>query len=741
VRVSFIFALLWLVISGSGNLFSQEIKNDSSEFRNINLNEVIISVNKDEERRKEVAQQIKVLSAKEIRLANAQSMADLISGSGDVFVQKSQMGGGSPVIRGFEASRILIVVDGIRMNNLIYRSGHLQNVITVDNTALDRLEVLFGPSSTVYGSDALGGVIHMYTVKPAFALIDSVINCKVNAFSRYGSVNNEFTNHIDLNLGRKNFASFTSITYSVFGDLRGGEKINPFYDKPFGERPAYVERINGVDSLVKNEDLYNQVFSGFSQVDLLQKFSYRKSSKFRHDVNLQYSNSSDIPRYDRLTDPDGDKLRYAEWFYGPQKRMLVAYNFQSVQETGFFQSMNANVSYQDIAESRHTRKFENDGLEHRNEKVRVFGSVIDFRKSIYGNNLRYGLDFQYNTLTSTANKENLSTGAVSALDTRYPDGDNSMTGISAYLSHSIHLNDKYLFTDGFRLGYSSLYSTFLDTVFFDFPYSSVRQDNFVYSGSLGLIHTPTDDWKLSLLLSTGFRTPNVDDLSKVFESEPGTLVVPNPDLKPEQTINTEFGVSKQFRKSTFLENSFYYTFFTDAIVLDEFQYNGSDSILYDGTMSKVYANQNKQKAFILGVSSSLNTKLSRNLNMKINFNYTYGRIKTDSIDYPLGHIPPLVLNLHLSYSIDRLTSELIINCNGWKRLKDYNLNGEDNEQYATPDGMPAWITGALKVTYNFPKFISLSGGVENILDTQYRTFSSGINAPGRNFYISLRFGF
>ncbi|NJN34367.1 MAG: TonB-dependent receptor plug domain-containing protein [Saprospiraceae bacterium] len=69
-------------------------------------------------------------------------------------------------MRGFEASRVLLVVDGVRMNNLIYRSGHLQNAITVDQNMLDRVEVLFGTASTVYGSDALGGVVHFFTKKP-----------------------------------------------------------------------------------------------------------------------------------------------------------------------------------------------------------------------------------------------------------------------------------------------------------------------------------------------------------------------------------------------------------------------------------------------------------------------------------------------------------------------------------------------------------------------------------------------
>ncbi|MBP6811064.1 MAG: TonB-dependent receptor plug domain-containing protein, partial [Saprospiraceae bacterium] len=119
------------------------------------LNEAVISVTRGSLAKSAVAQQVKTLRRTEIEFANAQSTADLLLGTGQVFVQKSQQGGGSPVLRGFEASRVLLVVDGVRMNNAIYRAGHLQNAITMDNAVLERVEVSFGPASTVYGSDAL----------------------------------------------------------------------------------------------------------------------------------------------------------------------------------------------------------------------------------------------------------------------------------------------------------------------------------------------------------------------------------------------------------------------------------------------------------------------------------------------------------------------------------------------------------------------------------------------------------
>ncbi len=510
--------------------FSQNNTIDTVAKKSINLNEIVISVNKTEETKKTVPQQIQSLSIKEIENSQSQSTADLIANTGNVFVQKSQMGGGSPVIRGFEANRILLVVDGVRMNNIIYRAGHLQDIVKTDNNNLDRVEILFGPASTIYGSDALGGVIHLFTKKPLFSATD-ILNTKANAFFRYGSINNEKTGHVDFNIGGNKIASFTSFTFSSFGDLRGGENQNPFYKKSYGERPLYAERILGKDSLVENSDRFLQVQSGYSQYDLSQKFTIKQRDNFTHGLNIQYSTSTDIPRYDRLTDPNGSGLKSSEWYYGPQKKMLVAYDMNLKKFTKTFQGIHIGLNFQRIEESRHNRNFGNDYKNHRIEKVNVLGSNFDFQKIIRVHKIRFGADMQLNGLKSTANKENIVDGTTEKLDTRYPDGINKMTNAAAYFSHTWQVNDKLVLTDGLRLGYSWLHSTLVDTsIQFSLPYTTIDQKTPVYSGSASLIHSPNDNFKLSFLISTGFRAPNADDISKIFESAPGAIIVLNADF-------------------------------------------------------------------------------------------------------------------------------------------------------------------------------------------------------------------
>ena len=709
------------------------------------LEETVVSANRISEKKKDVIQKIRVIRSREIESLNQSSMADLIDNSGNVFVQKSQLGGGSPIIRGFETNKVLMVVDGVRMNNAIYRGGHLQNIITLDNAIMDRVEVVFGPGSVIYGSDAIGGVMTFKTKDPVLSRKEKVMVIG-NAYSRYFSAASGFASNAHVSVGNKKLGSLTSLTYSKFGDLRQGSKRSGFAES-FGERNWYVSRVNGVDTMFNNSDPNLQIGSGYSQYDILQKFIFKPNKFILHKVNFQLSNSGNVDRYDRLTQLENEHAKYAEWYYGPQFRFMSSYALEFTKSNELFDFSKLVLAYQSIEESRIVRRYQDDEQNTRKESLNILTLNCDFSKEVYHTNatdttvkheVRYGLDLFFNNVQSNAYSTNISNMQVSSLDTRYPDGGSDMLSFAVYITDNLELNEKMILNVGVRSSQVRLNAEFIDKTFYPFPFSSIKQRNASVNGNLGLIYMPKDSFRYTISAATGFRAPNVDDVSKVFESVPGKVIVPNPYLKPEYSYNLELGSEIKLFKKLKVSTNVFGTFLTNALTVQNANFNGVDSILYEGTYSQVITTTNANRAYVIGLEGILSGNIGKYFNIYSTFNYTYGRILTDSVPYPLDHIPPLFGKVSIKYHWKKISSEFFVNYSDWKRIEDYNLVGEDNYAFALPEGMPSWYTLNLKVHYNFSKNISLQVACENILDHNYRKFASNISSPGRNFIITLR---
>jgi len=710
------------------------------------MEEVVLSASRFEEKKKDVAQKIQVIRSKDLQQMNQSSTADVLANSGNVFVQKSQLGGGSPIIRGFETNKVLLVIDGIRMNNAIYRGGHLQNVITLDNSIMDRVEVLYGPGSVVYGSDAIGGVMSFTTKNPTFSSSDKIL-VKGGAYSRFFSAASGYAANANVSIGSKKVASLTSFTFSKFNDLRQGARRSPFVGN-FGARTWYVERINGIDSMMMNADTNLQVGSGYSQYDILQKFIIKQGDGIKHILNFQLSNSSNIDRYDRLTQLSSGKPKFAEWYYGPQFRLLSAYTFEHKAKTRFYDLARATLGIQNIEESRMDRRFNKAILNHRIEKLNIITLNSDFFKKIGQHEIRYGADGFFNGVNSTAFQKDIVADTTAKLDTRYPDGGSFMQSFALFGTHTWEINDKFIVNDGIRLNYVGLNAKFNDKTFFPFPFNDINQNYQAVNGNLGLIVMPTSELRMTFNASTGFRAPNVDDLTKVFESVPGKVLVPNPNLKAEFSYTGDFGISYQLTKGITASANTYFTYLTNALTVAKGTFDGQDSVFYDGELSEVMTTTNAGKAFVTGFEGALYGQFNENFGISATVNYTYGRIilgetnvsGKDSLT-PLDHIPPVFGKLSLTYNKGKFRSEFFMNYSGWKLLKDYNLNGEDNYTFALPEGMPSWYTLNARVGYMFSNNLTLQLACENLLDQNYRNFASNISAPGRNFIVTLRGNF
>ncbi len=697
----------------------------------INLEEIVVSGNKTIEAKSDIPHQIEVILPKQINQLSPQTTADALANSGEVYVQKSQQGGGSPVIRGFEANKVLLVIDGIRMNNAIYRAGHLQNSITTDPYIMERIEVLHGAGSVIYGTDALGGVISLFTRRPQLNS-DSSLLAKTKAFFRYSSANNGLSGHADLNLGNRRWASLTGITVSDFGDLRSGS--NDLMEYPnFGDANFYVKRENGEDRIITNSDPDVQKFSGYQQLDVLQKILFAPSANQTHLLNFQLSTSSDVPRYDRLQSVSNGQPRFAEWYYGPQERILLSYEYKNDSKTWWADQVRFTPAMQMIKESRHDRGFNDVERNSLVEDLKIYSGNLDIFKQVNGHEIRYGFEVVHNDLESNGTAENINTGQRTPIVSRYPDG--SITSGGVFFSHRWELlNKQLIISDGLRFSSSRLDVNF-DRNFFESDLAHVRQKSNSQNLHLGAVGNLDGGLRLNLLFSTGFRSPNIDDLGRIFETNGGDLMVANPDLRPEQIFYREAGITQKIGTFGSLQFTAYLSTLTDAIVPRPYQLGGQDSIDFMGQRFRTLANVNIGKARVWGISANLQYWIASFLKFKGTVTYTEGR--DISNDVPLDHIPPFYGRAILSYERGRLFADAYALFNAWKKVEDYSPSGEDNLNYATPEGAPAWYTINFKAGYRFTKHLSLHAGVENLLDLNYRTFASGINAPGRNFVVSV----
>ena len=706
---------------------------------NISLDEMVFSATRWNQSSAEIPSKITSISPKEVKLQNPQTAADLLNVSGKVFIQKSQQGGGSPMIRGFSTNRLLYTVDGVRMNTAIFRSGNIQNVISLDPFATEHTEIFFGPGSVIYGSDAIGGIMSFQTLTPIFK--DSSNHfISGNANSRYSSANNEKTGHVDINLGWQKWATVSSFSFNDYGNLTMGSFGPKEYLRPF-----YVKRIGGKDEIITNSDQQVQNPTGYTQFNIMQKLRYKPSKKWDLHYGFHYSETSEYSRYDRHIRYKNGLPRYGEWSYGPQKWMMNNLSISYTDSSIFFDEMNIRLAQQYFEESRMSRDINKSNREVRIEKVDAYSSNIDFTKTLHQKNkLFYGMEVIWNKVTSLGIDENIITGESKNGAARYPQSD--WSSYAVYVSNQHHFSEKLLLQSGIRYNQFMLNSTF-DTTFYPFPFTTAKVNNGAVTGSIGTVYRPTEKWVLSTNFASAFRSPNVDDIGKVFDSSPGFVVVPNPSLKAEYAYNADVNITKIFADVVKVDFSAYYTILKDAMVKRDYTLNGLDSIVYDGSMSKVQALQNAAVAKVYGIQSGIEIKLVKGFSISSDFNYQIGEEETDDGTIsPSRHAPPWFGNSKITYKSEKTTLQFYVIYSGEKKFEDLPLEEQQKpEIYAIDKNgkpwSPNWHTINLKSSYQFSSYLSVSAGIENITDIRYRTYSSGIVAPGRNFVIGLNLKF
>jgi hemoglobin/transferrin/lactoferrin receptor protein len=706
------------------------------ESSSLTLATTVISASRWNQNEADVSGKVRQLDSEWLDLRNPMTTADWLGSSGEVFVQKSQLGGGSPMIRGFSANRLLYSIDGVRMNTAIFRSGNLQQVISIDPFSLQNTEVLFGPGAVMYGSDAIGGVMVFETLRPDH----ENQQLKGNVVSRFSSAFSEETFHADFSYGKGKWAFVTSASYFDFGDLKMGKnKGQASY-----LRNSYVERINGIDQEITNPNPRKQIGTGYKQVNLMQKISFKASENSTIDYAFHYSSTGDIPRYDRLIEKRDGKLRFARWDYGPQRWMMQQLNWKTTKSTKSYDQAKITAASQLFEESRIDRRMGNATQFERIEKVQASSLNADFIKTLFQSHfLNYGFEAVINQVDSKGKAVNISNQQVSAASARYP--NSTWTSWAVYANYAAPISPKWKMQSALRYNINGIDTDFTNNLnFYPLPVLQFKDDYHSLTGNLGFVYQADPSFSISPQVATGFRAPNVDDMGKIFDSQPGSLLVPNPQLRPEYAYNAELNLNKVLYGILKLDVTGYYTWLDKAMVRRPTTFNGQAELLYDGELSQLFSLQNAAFAEVKGIQAGFELALSRQLLLSSNYNWQKGIEELDDkSSSPSRHAAPAfgasklrlhgkkgTLELSAQYSaampFEKMPQEEI----GKPAIYATDTNGKPYS--------PSWMIINLAARIPITSTIQINAGIENLGDLQYRGYSSGIVSPGRNFQLSLK---
>ncbi len=673
----------------------------------LQLGDLVVTASRSARERMEVPRPMNVVSAARITERDAKTSAEALREETGIFVQKTNHGGGSAIIRGFSSNQILLLVDGIRLNNSTYRLGNHQYLTTVDQNMIEQIEVVRGPTSVLYGSDALGGTINLITTQIA-PLEESVgWQTGYRFLGRYASADNERTTRSEISVRNHSLALQTGFSIKDFDDLRRGKNSSH-------------------PSLENSTNRLKQSPSGYKAYDFDSRLVYHPNPQQSVILAYQHSRQVDVPRYDKY-----ENNNYYRWIYQPQNRDLLYLIYQNQSPLKFITSWRAAISLHQQEEGREIQKESVSALTKELDKVRTLGFTIQGNSVFNQHIFTVGSDIYVDNVNSSRMFMEPAGGEKNNdVRGRYPDGA-KYTSIGLFAQDEMHLHNRFTLTAGLR------YSFF--TTNFEIPYDSlavinlgvVEQDFQSLTGSLGAIYRINDHISLNGNLGQAFRAPNLSDITKLGESKGEIFEVPNSSLEPEKIISGDFGIRMNSDKLS-AEAFAYYTHISDLIASVGALYSGSPFLEMEGIIYKIKSKMNVGKAYIRGLECALNYSIHKKLMFRSSFTATYGQ--NTSLAEPVGGIPPIFGLAGMRWTDSAYHVEFYARFAG----KQDRLSDDDADDPRIPvNGTPGWYTLNIRAGLSIDKGINMHIALENLLDYNYREHGSGINSPGRNFIISL----
>lgn len=630
-----------------------------------------------------------------LTLVDGESVRDrkLVTDALDVevgaYLQQTTPGQGAAIIRGLKGSAILHLVDGMRLNNAIFRSAPTQYFALVPTAAVERIEVLRGTPASLYGSDAVGGVVQLVTRVPRFESVRPEYRGELYAAYDTAELGRMLSGTIDV--GNRRIATTISADFLETGDRRtgSGDRVGP---------------------------------SGYESRALRWALAGTLDENRSWLFDAHYLEQPDTPRVDELVPGFGQsEPSSSEFSFKPNRRVFVHGKYG--HEDGLFDlDWNFDLAWQRIDDDRVSRDFEATERRYESNRSDLFGLVVSGSRVTDSGSWVAGVEAYLDEVSSRRSEENLLDGEVSILTPRFPDGS-EIERIALFGNTERYVSPRNLLSGGLRVSHEdvSLPATPVSTA------ASVKVTDM--SGDIGWIFNANEDWQFVANAGFGFRAPNVFDLGTLGDRPGNRFNIPNPDLDSERVVQFDAGVRYVGARSRF-ELMLYSLDYSDritSVLTGELTPEGRDIV------QSVNAADSTIRGFEGGASFELGDAFS--LNAVLNYTWSEQRIAGSPAE-PGDRIPPLSGRLELSFDAGG-----DVRVDAWLRYagEQDRLSARDvGDTRIDPNGTSGWGVLGARSTWDASGGWQFALGIDNLFDKRYRVHGSGLDAPGRNLMISAR---
>ena len=637
---------------------------------------------------------ITIASEEEIEKRAPRTTPEILREETGVMIQKTTHGHGAPAVRGLMGYQVLILIDGMRLNNATFRYGPNQYLSTIDPHQVERIEVVRGPGSVLYGSDAQGGVINIITKKPGRSSGRFKTNLRIN--SKYASADEEKMVHLEVHGGTQKLGFSLGATLKDVGDLKAGGDLGV-------QSPTGWQENGGHVTLCANLNENQKVTWGYQAV-----------------------RQKDVPRYDKY--PGGlyatgkkESGAYERYLYTPQDRDLLYVDYKMRDVNSFINALGATLSFHRQKEGRDMLKEGETKCTKEEDVTRTWGFNLQLN-SLYGtrHNLVYGLEGYRDKVGSERFDTDISTGNTEQKRGRYPDG-------ASFESAALYLQDEIFITSNLAVSCGGRYSRFrLKADLDDSTFGSIDAVSHALTGSFGAVLGLTDNVNMTLGLAQAFRAPNIDDETTFGDFHAG-IEVPSPGLEPEKSFTYELGFKTRYNTWTGSVTA-YVTNLRDLIDREPSTYQGSPTLNGEQVWKKINVN----RARVKGIEADIHWAALSEWSVFSNFARTWGRDLSG--DEPLRRIPPAMGLLGVRWQPVRtgFWGECFIR---FAAKQDELSSGDEADVRIPIGGTPGWVTCNARAGLRVTEYLRFTLGLENIWDEAYREHGSGVDGPGRNFFL------